>query len=639
MATTTTTTLGVKLDEATRNRLIEAARKIDRTPHWLIKQSIYTYLESLESGVPIQDLQNAAARLASGDIDVLETLPATTHQPFLAFAESILPQSVLRAAVTSAYRRPEPETVPVLLEQARLPADVAASASQLAYKLAENLRNKKNATGRAGLVQGLLQEFSLSSQEGVALMCLAEALLRIPDKGTRDAIIRDKISDGNWHDHLGQSPSLFVNAASWGLLITGKLVSTHNETGLSSSLSRIVGKRGEPLIRKGVDMAMRLMGEQFVTGETIGQALANASSLEARGFRYSYDMLGEAAMTDEDARVYLASYQQAIHAIGKASNGRGIYEGPGISIKLSALHPRYSRPQYERMMAELYPRLLGLVELARSYDVGINIDAEEADRLEISLDLLERLCFEPSLKGWNGIGFVIQAYQKRCPYVIDYLIDLARRSQHRLMVRLVKGAYWDSEIKRAQIDGLEDYPVFTRKVYTDVSFLACARKLLAVPDAIYPQFATHNAHTLAAVYYLAGQNYYPGQYEFQCLHGMGEPLYEQVVGKTADGKLNRPCRIYAPVGTHETLLAYLVRRLLENGANTSFVNRIADTSIPLETLVEDPAVTIAAMAEQEGSVGLPHPRIPLPRALYGAVRRNSRGIDLSNEHRLGSLAS
>ncbi|MBF6618158.1 MAG: trifunctional transcriptional regulator/proline dehydrogenase/L-glutamate gamma-semialdehyde dehydrogenase [Candidimonas sp.] len=639
MATTTTTTLGVKLDEATRNRLKEAARKIDRTPHWLIKQSIYTYLESLESGVPIQDLQNAAARLASGDIDVLETLPAATHQPFLAFAESILPQSVLRAAVTSAYRRPEPETVPVLLEQARLPADVAASASQLAYKLAENLRNKKNATGRAGLVQGLLQEFSLSSQEGVALMCLAEALLRIPDKGTRDAIIRDKISDGNWQDHLGQSPSLFVNAASWGLLITGKLVSTHNETGLSSSLSRIVGKRGEPLIRKGVDMAMRLMGEQFVTGETIGQALANASSLEARGFRYSYDMLGEAAMTDEDARVYLASYQQAIHAIGKASNGRGIYEGPGISIKLSALHPRYSRPQYERMMAELYPRLLGLVELARSYDVGINIDAEEADRLEISLDLLERLCFEPSLKGWNGIGFVIQAYQKRCPYVIDYLIDLARRSQHRLMVRLVKGAYWDSEIKRAQIDGLEDYPVFTRKVYTDVSFLACARKLLAVPDAIYPQFATHNAHTLAAVYYLAGQNYYPGQYEFQCLHGMGEPLYEQVVGKTADGKLNRPCRIYAPVGTHETLLAYLVRRLLENGANTSFVNRIADTSIPLETLVEDPAVTIAAMAEQEGSVGLPHPRIPLPHALYGAVRRNSRGIDLSNEHRLGSLAS
>jgi len=571
--------------------------------------------------------------------DAVAALPESTHQPFLEFAESILPQSVLRAAITGAYRRPEEEVVPMLLDQARLPADVAESAGALAYRLAEKLRGQKNVGGRAGLVQGLLQEFSLSSQEGVALMCLAEALLRIPDKGTRDALIRDKISNGNWQQHVGQSPSMFVNAASWGLVVTGRLVSTHTEAGLSSALNRIIGKRGEPLIRKGVDMAMRLMGEQFVTGETIGQALANASSFEARGFRYSYDMLGEAAMTDEDARNYLAAYEQAIHAIGKASNGRGIYEGPGISIKLSALHPRYSRSQYARVMDELYPRLLGLVQLARGYDVGINIDAEEADRLEISLDLLERLCFEPSLKGWNGIGFVIQAYQKRCPYVIDYLIDLARRSHHRLMIRLVKGAYWDSEIKRAQVDGLEGYPVYTRKVYTDLSFLACARKLLLVPDAIYPQFATHNAHTLAAVYYMAGQNYYPGQYEFQCLHGMGEPLYEQVVGKREDGSLNRPCRIYAPVGTHETLLAYLVRRLLENGANTSFVNRIADTSIPLSTLVEDPAVAIARMAAEEGAVGVPHPRIPLPRALYGKDRLNSSGIDLSNEHRLGSLSS
>ena len=635
----TSTTLGVKLDEATRDRLKEAARRIERTPHWLIKQAIFSYLEALESGMTLPELQGIAQRLAEGDHDALEALPESAHQPFLEFAESILPQSVLRAAITAAYRRPEQEAVPMLLEQARLPAEMADAAYKLAYGIAEKLRNQKSASGRAGIVQGLLQEFSLSSQEGVALMCLAEALLRIPDKGTRDALIRDKISTGNWQQHLGQSPSMFVNAASWGLLITGKLVSTHNEAGLSSALNRIIGKSGEPVIRKGVDMAMRLMGEQFVTGETIAEALANATSFEAKGFRYSYDMLGEAALTEEDAQRYYASYEQAIHAIGKASHGRGIYEGPGISIKLSALHPRYSRAQYERMMGELYPRLLSLTLLAKQYDIGLNIDAEEADRLEISLDMLERLCFEPSLKGWNGVGFVIQAYQKRCPYVIDYVIDLARRSNHRLMIRLVKGAYWDSEIKRAQVDGLEGFPVYSRKVYTDISYIACARKLLGVPDAIYPQFATHNAHTLSAIYQIAGQNYYPGQYEFQCLHGMGEPLYEQVVGKVADGKLNRPCRIYAPVGTHETLLAYLVRRLLENGANTSFVNRIADHSISIKELVEDPVASAEAMASVEGSLGLPHPRIPQPKALYGDARVNSSGIDMANEHRLASLSS
>ncbi|EPD3805179.1 trifunctional transcriptional regulator/proline dehydrogenase/L-glutamate gamma-semialdehyde dehydrogenase, partial [Cronobacter sakazakii] len=553
--------------------------------------------------------------------------------------EQIQPQSVSRAAITAAWRRAETDAVPMLLEQARLPQPVAEKTHQLAWSLAEKLRNQKTASGRAGMVQSLLQEFSLSSQEGVALMCLAEALLRIPDKATRDALIRDKISNGNWQSHIGRSPSLFVNAATWGLLFTGRLVSTHNEASLSRSLNRIIGKSGEPLIRKGVDMAMRLMGEQFVTGETIAEALANARKLEEKGFRYSYDMLGEAALTAADAQAYMVSYQQAIHAIGKASNGRGIYEGPGISIKLSALHPRYSRAQYDRVMEELYPRLKSLTLLARQYDIGINIDAEEADRLEISLDLLEKLCFEPELAGWNGIGFVIQAYQKRCPFVIDYLIDLATRSRRRLMIRLVKGAYWDSEIKRAQMEGLEGYPVYTRKVYTDISYLACAKKLLAVPNLIYPQFATHNAHTLAAIYNLAGQNYYPGQYEFQCLHGMGEPLYEQVVGKISDGKLNRPCRIYAPVGTHETLLAYLVRRLLENGANTSFVNRIADNTLSLDDLVADPVSAVEQLAAQEGRVGLPHPKIPLPQDLYGEGRVNSAGLDLANEHRLASLSS
>src|SRR5690606_37210379 len=505
----------------------------------------------------------------------------------------------------------------------------------MAARLVQALRDK----GRGGGVEGLIHEFSLSSQEGVALMCLAEALLRIPDRATRDALIRDKISRGDWRAHMGGSQSLFVNAATWGLMLTGKLVAVNSEQSLSKALTRLIGKGGEPLVRKGVNLAMRMMGEQFVSGQTISEALANNRKLEARGFRYSYDMLGEAATTSEDASRYYASYEQAIHAIGKAAAGRGIYEGPGISIKLSALHPTYSRAQRDRVMEELLPRVKALTVLARSYDIGLNIDAEEADRLEISLDLLEALCLAPELEGWNGIGFVVQAYQKRAPFVIDYIIDLARRSRHRIMVRLVKGAYWDTEIKRAQVDGLEGYPVYTRKVYTDMSYLACARKLLGAPEAVYPQFATHNAYTLSAVYHLAGQNYYPGQYEFQCLHGMGEPLYEEVVGPVSQNKLNRPCRIYAPVGTHETLLAYLVRRLLENGANTSFVNLIGDESISVDELVADPVDVASRIAP----LGAPHDKIPLPRELYGPIgsgaRPDSAGLDLTNEHRLGSLAA
>ena len=636
------TTVGVKLDDSVRERLKSAAIKVERTPHWLIKQAIYSHLEMLERGLPLHEVFGTApsesTAAASGADSRSAPVAEREHQPFLDFAEHLLPQGVLRAAITAAYRRAEPGQVAMLLPQARLPAGMAAATHALACELSEKLRDHQ-AGGRAGVVQNLLQEFSLSSQEGVALMCLAEALLRIPDKGTRDALIRDKISTGNWQPHLGKSTSLFVNAATWGLMLTGKLVSTHNESGLSSSLGRVLTRGGEPVVRKGVDMAMRLMGEQFVTGETIGKALANAGKLEARGFRYSYDMLGEAALTDADALRYMASYEQAIHAIGMASAGIGIYRGPGISIKLSALHPRYSRAQHARVMDELYPRLRTLTLLARRYDIGLNIDAEEADRLEISLDLLERLCHEPALSGWNGIGFVIQAYQKRCSSVITYLVDLARRSRHRLMIRLVKGAYWDSEIKRAQLDGLEDYPVYTRKVHTDVSYLACARQLLAAPEAIYPQFATHNAHTLAAIYHLAGPDYQEGQYEFQCLHGMGEPLYDQVVGPTSEGKLGRPCRIYAPVGSHQTLLAYLVRRLLENGANTSFVNRVADKTLSIESLVADPVAVVEAAGADTGNFGLPHPRIPLPRDLYKASgRSNAAGLDLSNEQRLASLS-
>jgi len=565
-----------------------------------------------------------------------------TIDPPLAARFGLAPsRSPLRRAITAACRRAETEVVPPLLAEARMPAAQSRAAEQLAACLAQTLRERKTAAGRAGMVQGLLQEYALSSQEGVALMCLAEALLRVPDAATRDALIRDKISSGQWHEHVGRSPSLFVNAATWALLLTGKLVATHSESGLTSALARLVGKGGEPLIRKGVDRAMRLMGEQFVTGETIASALAHSRPLEAQGFRYSYDMLGEAALTMRDAVRYRSAYEDAIDAIGRASAGRGVYAGPGISIKLSALHPRYSRAQVERVNDELYPVLKALAIRARRHDIGLNLDAEEADRLELSLDLLERLCFEPELAGCNGIGFVVQAYQKRCPYVIDFLVDLARRSRHRLMVRLVKGAYWDSEIKRAQVDGLDGYPVYTRKAYTDVAYLACARRLLAAPAEIYPQFATHNAHTLAAIHELAGADAFtPEQYEFQCLHGMGEPLYEQVVGSVADGKLGRPCRIYAPVGTHETLLAYLVRRLLENGANTSFVNRIADAGIAIETLVEDPVRTVERMAAGEGgTVGLPHPAIVLPRAIYGPARVNSRGLDLADEDQLAALAA
>jgi RHH-type proline utilization regulon transcriptional repressor/proline dehydrogenase/delta 1-pyrroline-5-carboxylate dehydrogenase len=550
-------------------------------------------------------------------------------RPFAAFEQEVVSQSALRAAITAAYRVPEPECVPALIEQARLSVPAAEAAQSLARRLVTALRASDSRSG----VEALIQEFSLSSQEGVALMCLAEALLRIPDTATRDALIRDKIGGGDWAAHTSNAPSLFVNAATWGLMITGKLVATSSEASMASALTRLIAKGGEPLIRKGVDLGMRLMGEQFVSGETIEQALANGRKREAKGFRHSYDVLGEAAATAEDAQRYYLAYQHAIHAIGSASARRGIYEGSGISIKLSALHPRYSRAQRTRVITELLPRVRALTMLARQHDIGINIDAEEADRLDLSLDLLEALCFDARLEGWNGIGFVVQAYQKRAPSVLDYLIDLAARSRHRLMVRLVKGAYWDTEIKRAQVEGLADYPVYTRKIHTDVCYIACAKKLLAAPDAVYPQFATHNALTLASIYHLAG-TYRAGQFEFQCLHGMGEPLYEHVVGPIAQGKLDRPCRIYAPVGTHETLLAYLVRRLLENGANTSFVNRIADPAVAIDELVADPV----REAERIVPVGAPHPKIVLPRALYAGERINSAGLDLSNEATLASLA-
>ena len=550
----------------------------------------------------------------------LEEAAALTSQ--LAPEDGVFTQH--RAAIAAAYRVPEPDWVPQLIGEARADPSLAAQIAGLARKLALHVRAARS---QGFGVEALMKEFSLSSREGMALMCLAESLLRIPDTETRDLLIRDKLSRGDWSAHVGASPSWLVNASAWGLLITGRLVATHGEQGLAASLGRALARGGEPVIRKAMDVAMRLLGRQFVTGQTIEEALSHARSYEARGFAYSFDMLGEAAVTAGDAARYTASYEHAIEAIGAAKRGASVYGSAGISVKLSALHPRYSYTQMDRVREELYPRLRSLALAAKRKGIGFNIDAEEADRLEPSLGLLEALAGDASLEAWQGLGFVVQAYQKCAPPVIDYLLSLAERSKRRLMIRLVKGAYWDSEIKRAQVDGLSGYPVFTRKAYTNVCYLACAKRLLARRDLVFPQFATHNAHTLAAVYHMAGPGFRLGDYEFQCLHGMGETLYEQVVG----GGLGRPCRIYAPVGSHETLLAYLVRRLLENGANSSFVHQLADDTIPVEELIADPVEEAARHA------GSPHPMIALPRDLFGGERKNSKGLDLSDTATRGGL--
>ena len=528
-----------------------------------------------------------------------------------------------RLAISQATRREEAAAVHDNIAAARLATEANQRIAEQAARLVARVRSER--TSSTG-VDALMHEFTLGSAEGIALMCLAEALLRIPDHATADRLIRDKIAQGHWEDHLGLGKSLFVNAAAWGLMITGKWVMlAEPERELRGALARVIEKGGEPIVRKSVDVAMRMMGGQFVIGETIDDALANAKKAEERGYTHSYDMLGEAALTRDDAERYFAAYARAIHAVGLANAGRSIYRGPGISVKLSALHPRYARAQRARVLDELLPRLRELLFLAMRYDIGFNIDAEEVDRLELSLDLIEALARDRAFAGWNGLGIVVQAYQKRCPRLLDHLIALARETGHRFMLRLVKGAYWDSEIKRAQVDGQEAYPVYTRKVYTDVSYLACAQKILAHTECFYPQFATHNAHTLAAVAQMAGEY---RDYEFQCLFGMGETLYDQIVGEAG---LGLTCRIYAPVGAHENLLAYLVRRLLENGANSSFVNRIVDPKVSIAELVADPVATAQALA------GAPHPLIPLPRSLYGAPRANSRGRDLADEATLAEL--
>jgi len=488
------------------------------------------------------------------------------------------------------------------------------------------VRAARRGAQKQGVVESFLQEFSLSTREGLALMCLAEALLRTPDEETRDKLIAEKIASADWASHAGASDSLLVNASTWSLMLTGKLIDPDEEAraDLSSFIRRLAGRLGEPVIRRAVGAAVRIMGEQFVLGATIEKAIKRAT---ADGFVCSFDMLGEGARTEADADRYEAAYASALKVVGKHASEKGPEAGHGVSVKLSALSPRYDARQPERVWGELYPRVKRLAVVAAQANINMTLDAEEADRLAISLEILERLAGEPELGSWTGLGLAVQAYQKRGPQAVEAVAGIARSTGRRLMVRLVKGAYWDSEIKRAQVAGLPGYPVYTTKAATDLSYLVCARALLAAAPHLYGQFATHNAHTLAAVREMARQAGLSP--EFQRLHGMGEALYAGARERYGDF----PLRVYAPVGSHEDLLPYLVRRLLENGANTSFVHALLDERTPVEKVVSDPISAV------EAAGGAPHPRIPLPQDLYGPTRRNSRGMDLSTAAARDSLAA
>lgn len=561
-------------------------------------------------------------------------------------------RSPLRAAITAAWASDETECVAALLEQARQPEADRAAIHTMATDLVRRVRARAR---DQGAIEAFMQQYDLGSEEGVLLMCVAEALLRIPDQGTADALIRDKLGEADWKKHMGQSDSLLVNASTWGLMLTGRLVDLADDTkrNVHGAFKRLLGRVGEPMIRMAVRQAMKIMGHQFVMGRSIEEALARSRKGDNATFRYSFDMLGEAALTQQDADRYLRAYRDAIDAIGRSGNFADEIAAPSISVKLSALHPRYEHAKRERVLAELAPRLLQLAQQAQQHRIGLTIDAEEADRLELSLDVIETAWSDPTLQGWNGFGIVVQAYQKRAPFVIDWIIDLARRGGRRIPVRLVKGAYWDSEIKRAQVDGLSGYPVFTRKPNTDVSYQGNARKLLANADLLYPMFATHNAQTIAAIHRMAQTLLGPREagaahrFEFQKLHGMGDDLYAEVI---PPDRLDTPCRVYAPVGSHEDLLPYLVRRLLENGANSSFVNRISDEQVSIDDLVRDPVEVVA------GFDSIPHPRIPRPRDLYRAwadahpepehiamttpasARANSTGANLADDQQLAALA-
>lgn len=526
-----------------------------------------------------------------------------------------MPETILH--LNDLYLADEEELVEQLTDAAD-PGDSVRR--QIQGTAAELVRSVRRSKAREGGIDAFLQQYDLSSEEGVLLMCIAEALLRIPDADTADKLIADKISSARWKDHIGVSDSLFVNASTWGLMLTGQLLQL-DEVAIrnpAQALGKLASRAGEPFVRTAMRQAMRIMGHQFVMGRTIDEALKRSVKKENRLYRYSFDMLGEAALTSADAVRYFDAYHDAIGRIGSAPHGQtgDIFSAASISVKLSALHPRYSYLQRDRVMSELVPRITELAMHAKTSGIALTIDAEEAERLEISLQVFERVYRATALRGYEGLGLAVQTYQRRARDVVTFLAALAGDVGRRIPVRLVKGAYWDTEIKRAQEQGLTSYPVFTRKAHTDVSYLACARQALSAGEALYPQFATHNAHTLASVLHYAGSR---RDYEFQRLHGMGEDLYAEIIDPD---KYARTCRVYAPVGSHEDLLPYLVRRLLENGANTSFVNRIVDESIEVEDIVADP------LEATRDNAFVPHPAIVTPANLFAAERLNSQGINL-----------
>ena len=523
----------------------------------------------------------------------------------------------LRHKIDLAMYQDQATAVQRLVDTADLADSDRARIARQAATLVRAIRN----SAEPGLMEVFLAEYGLSTDEGIALMCLAEALLRVPDAETMDELIEDKIAPSDWGKHLGHSASSLVNASTWALMLTGRVLDDE-KPGITRHLRSAVKRLGEPVIRTAVARAMREMGRQFVLGEDIGKAMTRAEGMQAKGFTYSYDMLGEAARTDGDARGYHLAYSKAISAIAEHCTHDTVAENPGISVKLSALHPRYEVAQTDRVIQELVPRVRALALLAKSAGMGFNIDAEEADRLALSLDVIAAVLAEPALAGWDGFGVVVQAYGQRAPLVLDCLYDMADRLDRKIMVRLVKGAYWDAEIKRAQVEGIDGFPVFTAKQHTDISYISNARKLLGMTDRIYPQFATHNAHTVAAVLDIADQMQRGADdYEFQRLHGMGETLHTIVLKQH-----QTRCRIYAPVGAHEDLLAYLVRRLLENGANSSFVNQIVDEDVAPEVVAACPFGTIG-----QG------PDLRTGPALYAPERVNSRGWDLTHAPTLDQI--
>ena len=533
----------------------------------------------------------------------------------------------IRTVMRAAYLANEQDCVEALLSRVDLPQTQRQQMSAQAADLVRHVRSHSSPT----MMEKFLGEYGLSTKEGVALMCMAEALLRVPDKATIDALIEDKVQAGDWSSHLGHSNSSLINSSTWALLVTGKLLAPVDADKVGSTMRGLVKRVGEPVVRKAVAQAMKELGSQFVLGRTMHEATRRAKKLSGQGYTHSYDMLGEAARTAEDATRYFDSYSQAIADLAPHCTDVDIRNNPGISVKLSALHPRYEWGQRERVLQELVPQVLALALQAKAANMGFNIDAEEADRLDISLDVIAAVLASSELEGWQGFGVVVQAFSKRAPWVLDWLYALAKGLDRQIMVRLVKGAYWDAEIKRAQVMGLTGFPVFTRKANTDLSYLACAKQLLAMNDRIYAQFATHNAHSVAAILQLAA-NDADGQsssyaYEFQRLHGMGESLHASVM---AQGNVR--CRIYAPVGAHQDLLAYLVRRLLENGANSSFVHQLVNPEITPETIAQDPVNLVLSRLEQGLSCG--SHAIVQPKDLFASAgeryRKNAMGWDITD---------